>query len=206
MACDPGIIVSVFVVVYLSCTQQKDDDDDDDDDDDSAFRTAEFPFVESVELLGTCYRDRTFYYSRADYCCCGRQLRLLVQYFALFPFSLFFPRRFVFFNESGFLRETGWKDEKEWYFWNIGDLETIVLFNYFRDLYILCIFFSYNSKSTSLFLFSSRGDLYFSVRVDFLKEVEKNVKMMFILKRKKNRYICVSSVKEIIWLEIIYLH
>lgn len=80
MACDPGIIVSVFVVVYLSCTQQKDDDD-------SAFRAAEFPFVESVELLGTCYRDTTFYYRRADYCCCERQLRLLVQHFAFFPFS-----------------------------------------------------------------------------------------------------------------------
>ena len=91
-------------------------------------------------------------------------------------------------------------------YWWFGDG---CFFNYFRltrDLYILCIFFSDNSKSTSLFLFSSRGDLYFSVRVDFLKEVEKNVKMMFILKRKKNRYICVSSVKEIIWLEIIYLH
>lgn len=140
MACDPGIIVSVFV--YLSCTQQKDDDD-------SAFRTAEFPFVESVELLGTCYRDGTFYYSRADYCCCGRQLRLLVQYFAFYPplsLSLFFPRRFVFFNESGFVWETGWKDQRT----GIFEISvTRLFFNYFwstRDIYILCVFFFDNSK------------------------------------------------------------
>lgn len=33
--------------------------------DDSAFRAAEFPFVESLRLLGTRYRDRTLYYRRA---------------------------------------------------------------------------------------------------------------------------------------------
>lgn len=122
MACDPGIIVSVFV--YLSCTQQKDDDD-------SAFRTAEFPFVESVELLGTCYRDRTFYYSRADYCCCGRQLRLLVQYFAFYPPSLsfsFFSEAICIFQWEWICLRNGLKRSKDWYFWNISDSAVFQLF------------------------------------------------------------------------------
>lgn len=50
-----------------------------------------------------------------------------------------------------------------------------------------------NGKSTSFF-FSFRGDLYFSVRVDFLKGVD----VPDILKQKKNCYIRVSNMKEII--------
>ena len=156
MACDPGIIVSVFV--YLSCTQQKDDDD-------SAFRTAEFPFVESVELLGTCYRDGTFYYSRADYCCCGRQLRLLVQYFALY-FSMrvdLFEKRVEKIKGLVFLKY-------QWlgcFLIIFGQLEIFIFFAFSSSI----ILRKNNGKSTSFF-FSFRGDLYFSVRVDFLKGVD----------------------------------
>lgn len=170
MACDPGIIVSVFV--YLSCTQQKDDDD-------SAFRTAEFPFVESVELLGTCYRDRTFYYSRADYCCCGRQLRLLVQYFAFYlPLSLsLFFRGDLYFSMRVDLFEKRVKKIKGLVFLKyqwlgcfliiFGQLEIFIFFAFSSSI----ILRENNGKSTSFF-FSFRGDLYFSVRVDFLKGVD----------------------------------